>query len=126
RANRTVAKLQDEVAEILRQAAEADQAEDRQHGPTRGDELPAELASPTARLARLQQAKARLDAEAAERQRRYQQRVADLAAATREVAGRLRLLVDRQPYLHPRRARSLHPAGQARSPGQAPQGRQAV
>jgi transposase len=81
RANRTLAKLQDEVTAILREAAEADQAEDRQHGPARGDELPAELASPSARLARLRQAKALLEAEAAERQRRYQQRVAELAAA---------------------------------------------
>jgi transposase len=81
RANRTLAKLQDEVDQILQEAAEADQAEDRQHGPTRGDELPAELASPSGRLARLGQAKARLEAEAAERQRRYRQRVADLAAA---------------------------------------------
>jgi hypothetical protein len=71
RANRTLAKLQDEVAEILRQAAETDQAEDRQHGTARGDELPAEFASPTGRLARLRQAKARLEADAAERQRRY-------------------------------------------------------
>jgi hypothetical protein len=83
RANRTQAKLQDEVAQMLREAAETDQAEDRQHGPTRGDELPAELASPSGRLARLQQAKARLEADAAERQRRYQQRVGDLTAAAR-------------------------------------------
>jgi hypothetical protein len=83
RANRTLAKLHDEVTAILREAAETDQAEDRQHGPTRGDELPAKLASPTGRLARLHAAKAQLEAEAAERQRRYQQRVADLAAAAR-------------------------------------------
>jgi transposase len=83
RANRTHAKLQDEVNQILRQAAETDQREDRQHGKARGDELPAELASPSGRLARLQQAKTRLEAEAAERQRRYQQRVAELAAAAR-------------------------------------------
>jgi transposase len=83
RANRTLAKLEAEVAEILREAAEADQAEDHQHGPARGDELPAELTSPTGRLARLRQAKARLEAEAAERQRRYEQRVAELAAAAR-------------------------------------------
>ena len=80
RANRTLAKLEDEVDQILQQAAEVDQAEDRQHGALRGDELPAELASPTGRLARLLQAKGRLEAEAAERQRRYQQRVAELAA----------------------------------------------
>jgi transposase len=80
RANRTLAALEDEVATILRQAAEVDQAEDRQEGPVR-DELPAELASPSSRLARLRQAKARLEAEAAGRQQRYKQRVAELAAA---------------------------------------------
>jgi transposase len=83
RANRTLDTLEAEVAAILRQAAEADQAEDHQHGPARGDELPAELTSPTGRLARLQQAKALLEAQAAKRQHRYQQRVAELAAAAR-------------------------------------------
>jgi hypothetical protein len=83
RANRTVDKLKDEVAEILRQAAEADQHEDQRFGDARGDELPAELASPTGRLARLRQAKALLEAEAAARQQRYEQRVAELAAAAR-------------------------------------------
>jgi transposase len=83
KANRTLDKVETEVAEILRQAAETDQREDLEHGPARGDELPAALASRTGRLARLQQAKARLEAEAAERQRRYQQRVAELAAAAR-------------------------------------------
>jgi transposase len=218
RANRTLAKLEDEVDQILQQAAEADQAEDRQHGALRGDELPAALASPTGRLARLRQAKARLEAEAAERQRRYETRVADLAAAARahgkqprayikprrrdeapnpgavanttdpesrlvptrggtvqgynaqavvtehqvvvaaaltqqandlqQLAPMLQVVdhtlaaadidqrprgcrptpatVDRQPHLDPRRARPLHPAGQARPSGQAPQGRPAV
>jgi hypothetical protein len=83
KANRTLAKLDQEVAAILRQAAEVDAAEDREHGSARGDEFPAELASPGSRLARLRQAKARLEAEAAERQRRYQQRVAEHAAAAR-------------------------------------------
>jgi hypothetical protein len=83
KANRTLDKVEAEVAEILRQAAEADQREDLEHGHARGDELPAELARRTGRLARLRQAKARLEAEAAERQRRYQQRVAELAAAAR-------------------------------------------
>src|SRR5919202_4171194 len=49
KANRTLAKLQDEVAQILAEAAEADRAEDRQHGHARGDELPAGLASPSGR-----------------------------------------------------------------------------
>ena len=82
KANRTLAKLDEEVAEILRQAADGDEAEDRKHGPAQGDKLPAELASPGSRLARLRQAKARLEAEAAERQRRYQQRVAEHVAAS--------------------------------------------
>jgi transposase len=82
-ASHTRDKIEAEVAEILRQAAEADQREDHQHGNVREDELPAELASKAGRLARLRQAKALLEAEAAERQRRYQQRVAALAAAAR-------------------------------------------
>jgi transposase len=83
RANRTQEKLEDEVTEILRQATEADRQEDRELGDGRGDELPAELASSTGRLARLRQAKALVEAEAAERQQRYGQRVAELAAAAR-------------------------------------------
>jgi transposase len=83
RANRTHEQLEDEVAEILRQAAEADQREDREHDQARGDELPAALANPTGRLQRLRVAKAQLEAEAAERQRRYERRVANLAAAAR-------------------------------------------
>jgi transposase len=92
RANRTLAKLEDEIEQILQEAAETDQAEDRQHGALRGDELPAELASSSSRPARLRQAKARLEAEAAERQRRYQQRVADLAVAAKATG--------RQPRAH--------------------------
>jgi transposase len=61
RANRTLVSLKEEVAEILREAAETDQAEDRQHGALRGDELPAALVSPSGRLARLKQAKVRLE-----------------------------------------------------------------
>jgi transposase len=81
KANRTQEKLEAEVAEILRQATEADQREDRLFGDVRGDELPEALASKADRLARLRQAKAQLEAEAAERQQRYAQRVAASAAA---------------------------------------------
>ena len=83
KANRSQQKLEGEVAEILRQAAALDECEDREHGDPRGDELPKALASKAGRLARLRQAKAQLEAEAAERERRYQQRVAELAAAAR-------------------------------------------
>jgi transposase len=81
KANRTVDKIRDEVAEILRQAAETDQREDREHGQARGDELPDALASKANRLARLRQAKAQLEAEAATREQAYQQRVAAHTAA---------------------------------------------
>jgi transposase len=80
-ANRTHAHLEAQVAELLQQAAEADRAEDRQHGAGRGDELPRALAGRAERLARLQHAKAQLEAEAAARQQRYQQRVTELATA---------------------------------------------
>jgi transposase len=83
KANRTLDKIQTEVAEILREAAEADQHDDEQYGDARGDELPEPLASKAGRLARLRQAKALLEAEAAERARRFAERVAASAAAAR-------------------------------------------
>jgi hypothetical protein len=82
-ASHTHGRIEAEVAEILRQAAEADQREDLEHGDARGDELPEALASKAGRLARLRQAKAQLEAAAAERERQYEQRVAELAAAAR-------------------------------------------
>src|SRR5215207_5517065 len=81
-ANRTHAHLEAQVAELLAQAAEADQVEDRDCDGG-GHELPQELAGRAERLARLQHAKALLEAEAAARQQRYQQRVERLAAAAR-------------------------------------------
>jgi hypothetical protein len=64
KANRTIDRLEREVAEILRQAAEADQREDLEYGQARGDELPDALASKASRLVRLRQAKDQLEAEA--------------------------------------------------------------
>jgi transposase len=81
KANRTLDKLEAEVAEILRQAAEADQREDREHGHACGDGLPPALASKAGRLARLRQAKALLEAAAAARRQRFAERVAGSAAA---------------------------------------------
>jgi transposase len=81
KANRTLDRLDAEVAEILRQAADADQHEDRLFGDACRNELPEALASKASRLAQLRQAKARLDAEAAERARRFAERVAASAAA---------------------------------------------
>src|ERR671930_947257 len=83
KANRTHDKLEAEVAEILRQAAELDQHEDHLFGDAGGDELPEALASKADRLARLRQAKAQLAAEAAAREQAYQQRVAAHTAAAK-------------------------------------------
>ncbi len=80
-ANRAHDTLEAEAAGILKQAAETDQRDDREHGQARGDELPAALASKAGRLARLRQATAQLEAEAAAREEAYQQRVAAHAAA---------------------------------------------
>jgi transposase len=98
--NRTLDKLQAEVAEILRQATEIDQREDRLFSEARGDELPAELASKTDRLTRLRQAKARLEAEAAAREQTYQQRVAAHTAAAR-AKGRTPRQLKRRPQETP-------------------------
>jgi hypothetical protein len=73
KANRTHDQLEAEGAEILRQAAETDQHEDRLFEDARGDELPKALASKADRLARLRQAKAQLEAEATAREQAYRQ-----------------------------------------------------
>jgi transposase len=98
--NRTQERIEAEVAEILTQAAEIDQREDRLFGEARGDELPPELASKADRLARLRQAKAQLEAEAAAREQAYQQRVAaHTAAATAK--GRTPRQLKRRPQETP-------------------------
>ena len=58
-------QLAAEVADLLRQAAEVDDAEDRQYGrDRRGDELPEELSFREGRLRKIREAKAALEAEA--------------------------------------------------------------
>ena len=68
-------RLKAEIADFLREAQQADEAEDAALGARRGDELPQELRLREQRLAKIQQAKARLEEQAkaeaeAERQRR--------------------------------------------------------
>jgi hypothetical protein len=99
-ANRTHDKLDAEVAEILRQAAEVDQHEDQLFGDARGDELPEALASKAGRLARLRRAKAQLEAEAAAREQAYQQRVA-AHVATAKAKGRTPRTLKRRPQEAP-------------------------
>ena len=57
-ANRSYPKIREEVERILAEAEAVDAAEDERFGAARGDELPAELADPVTRRARLERAKA--------------------------------------------------------------------
>ena len=58
-------QLEAEVAELLRQAEEVDEEEDRRYGQDkRGDELPEELAFRESRLRKIREAKSALEAEA--------------------------------------------------------------
>src|SRR3954447_12465891 len=59
-ANKT---YEDLAREILKEAAQIDAAEDELYGEARGDELPAELADPTTRRARIRELMDELDAE---------------------------------------------------------------
>lgn len=75
--------LQQEVEQLLAEAARVDAAEDAQHGKgRRGDELPAELARRESRLQKIAEAKAALEKEARERA------VAAKAAAEAKLAER--------------------------------------
>jgi transposase len=73
--NKEEERLQAEIKELLTQAQQVDEAEDAALGARRGDELPEELRFREGRLAKIQQAKGRLEeqaraAAATERQRR--------------------------------------------------------
>jgi transposase len=64
-ANRTLDQLNKEIERMLDEARAQDEEEDRLYGANRrGDELPEELEDPQSRLARLKEAKARLEAKA--------------------------------------------------------------
>ena len=83
RMNEAEAKLKAEVEELLQRANAVDAAEDERYGKgQRGDELPAELARRESRLAKLQAAKAALEAEA------QQAAAAKQAAAEAKLAAR--------------------------------------
>ena len=75
--------LAEEVKELLRRAAEVDEAEDAEYGPgERGDELPEELRRREGRLAKIRDAKARLEERA---EKRAQERAGGKGAAPEEV-----------------------------------------
>ncbi|MGH7227850.1 MAG: IS1182 family transposase [Nitrospiraceae bacterium] len=68
------AELKAQIEELLRQAQEADQQEDKKYGKDkRGDELPEELARRESRLRKIQEAKAALEQEARQEAERKRQ-----------------------------------------------------
>jgi transposase len=68
-ATRSEESLRKEANRILAEAAEVDAGEDAEFGERRGDELPAQLADPTTRKARIAEALAQIEAEKARRDR---------------------------------------------------------
>ena len=91
RMGETEQRLKQEIDALLKQADEADAAEDAQYGKgKRGDELPLELSRRETRLAKLQNAKAELEQEArqkAEGQRTAAERQTGRAARTARADG---------------------------------------
>jgi transposase len=84
-----IERLKAEIEQMLEEAEQLDAAEDAALGSRRGDELPAELKRRDDRLAKIREAKARLEAEAAARADEEQRR-RDEAQAQREADGRKR------------------------------------
>jgi transposase len=80
-ASRTLADIEAEVARMLADADAADSAEDERERRDRDGGVPPTLADPRSRLARLQEAKARLEADAAERAARFAERSRQLNEA---------------------------------------------
>ncbi|MCX6623033.1 MAG: IS1182 family transposase [Acidobacteria bacterium] len=89
RMDETEQRLRQEVEELLRRAAEADEAEDAQYGKgKRGDELPAELARRESRLKKIREAKAALEQEAKEKAERQRAEAEARIAERREQEAR--------------------------------------
>jgi hypothetical protein len=84
-----IARLQAEIKKLLEEAEQMDAEEDAALGSRRGDELPDELKRRSDRLAKIEEAKARLEGEAAARAAE-EQRQRDAAQTEREAQGRKR------------------------------------
>jgi transposase len=85
RMNETEQRLQQEVEQLLKDAAAADEAEDAQYGKgKRGDELPEELARRESRLAKIRAAKVELEREAKEKAARQRAEAEAKIAERRE------------------------------------------
>jgi transposase len=77
-------RLQAEITELLTQAQQADAAEDAALGARRGDELPEELHFREGRLARIQQARGRLEQQARDEAEAQRQRRAEAPERVRQ------------------------------------------
>jgi transposase len=77
-------RLQAEIADLLKQAQQTDEAEDAALGSRRGDELPEELRFRAQRLAKIQEAKQRLQKQAQEAAEAERQRRAELEEQVRQ------------------------------------------
>ena len=89
--NRSADWIREQVAAILSDARQVDEAEDHQPGLLAADELPAELSTQPGRLARLQAALAVIEAQDAAERAEAEQRAAKAraeAAAGRKLRGR--------------------------------------
>jgi transposase len=84
-----IERLKAQIEQLLQEAEQLDAEHDAALGSRRGDELPAELKRREDRLAKIREAKARLEAEAAARADEEQRR-RDQAQAQREADGRKR------------------------------------
>ena len=84
-----IARLEAEIDQLLKQAEQVDAEQDAALGSRRGDELPAELKRREDRLAKIREAKARLEAEASVRADEEQKR-RDAEQAQRVAEGRTR------------------------------------
>ena len=84
-----LARLEEEIEQLLTQADRVDAEQDAALGSRRGDELPEELKRREDRLAKIREAKQRLEAEARIRAEEEQQQ-RDAAEAERQAAGKKR------------------------------------
>ena len=67
--NKEIQRLEAEIEQLLKQAEQLDAEQDAALGSRRGDELPDELKRREERLAKIREAKARLEAEARARRK---------------------------------------------------------
>jgi transposase len=108
--NRTREAIEREVRRWLAEADAVDAAEDARYGADkRGDEVPAELADPRTRRARLAQAKAKLDAEKADAERAHAEHLAQRARIEAERGSKLRGRKPKPPELDERKANVTDP-----------------